>query len=228
MLWPQQFIGVAEEAGLIMAIWEWVFVTALIQHNAWCEEGLPPVPIGVNLSSVQFADPALAGRVKDIAAVVGVPFEYIELELTESALVKDWDRAVATLEALRATGIRIAIDDFGTGYSSLSYLRRLPFDKLKLDHTFTTDATRSEEGAAIARAILAMAKTLGLTVVAEGIETQQQIETLSAMGCTTMQGYLLSRPLAADAMSELLRRHVDQSASLAAPTLPGQPPLELH
>jgi EAL domain-containing protein (putative c-di-GMP-specific phosphodiesterase class I) len=160
--------------------------------------------------------------------VVGVPFEFIELELTESALVRDWDRAVATLEALRATGIRIAIDDFGTGYSSLSYLRRLPFDKLKLDHTFTTDATRSEEGAAIARAIVAMAKTLRLTVVAEGIETQQQIDTLSAMGCTTMQGYLLSRPLAADAMSELLRRHVDEGASMQAPGRPGRTPLELH
>jgi diguanylate cyclase (GGDEF)-like protein len=228
MLWPQHFIGVAEEAGLIMAIWEWVFVTALIQHNAWREEGLPPVPIGVNLSSVQFADPGLAERVKEIAAVVGVPFEHIELELTESALVKDWDRAVATLEALRATGIRIAVDDFGTGYSSLSYLRRLPFDKLKLDHTFTADATESEEGAAIARAIIAMARSLRLVVVAEGIETQQQIETLSAMGCNTMQGYLLSRPLDAAAMTELLRRHFDPVHPQPGPGRADRPPAGLH
>jgi len=228
MLWPQHFIGVAEEAGLIMAIWEWVFVTALIQHNAWREQGLPPVPIGVNLSSVQFADPALAERVKEIAQVVGVPFEHIELELTESALVKDWDRAVATLEALRATGIRIAVDDFGTGYSSLSYLRRLPFDKLKLDHTFTADATASEEGAAIARAIFTMAHSLRLTVVAEGVETQQQIDTLSAMGCTTMQGYLLSRPLAVAAMTDLLHRHFDVASPLAHREWPRHPAVELH
>jgi len=228
MLWPQHFIGVAEEAGLIMAIWEWVFVTALIQHNVWREEGLPPVPIGVNLSSVQFADPALAARVKEIAQVIGVPFEHIELELTESALVKDWDTAVATLHALRATGIRIAIDDFGTGYSSLSYLRRLPFDKLKLDHTFTADATESEHGAAIARAIVAMAQTLGLTVVAEGVETQQQIETLSEMGCTTMQGYLLSRPLPVAAMSELLHRHFDPCRPPSEPDGSQRPSIELH
>ncbi len=228
MLWPQHFIGVAEEAGLIMAIWEWVFVTALIQHNAWREEGLPPVPIGVNLSSVQFTDPALAERVKEIAQVIGVPFEHIELELTESALVKDWDTAVATLHALRATGIRIAIDDFGTGYSSLSYLRKLPFDKLKLDHTFTADATENEQGAAIARAIISMAQTLGLTVVAEGVETQQQIETLSDMGCTTMQGYLLSRPLPVAAMSELLHRHFDTCKLPPDADGPQRPSIELH
>jgi len=206
LLWPQHFIEVAEEAGLIGAIWEWVFVTSLIQHNAWREEGLPPIPIGVNLSSVQFAEVGLAKRVTEIAEVVGVPFEHIELELTESALVRDWDKAVATLEALRATGIRIAVDDFGTGYSSLSYLRRLPFDKLKLDHALTADASGNEKGAAIARAVIAMAHSLDLTVVAEGVETQHQIDTLTAMGCTIMQGYLLSRPLTVTAMTELLHR----------------------
>jgi EAL domain-containing protein (putative c-di-GMP-specific phosphodiesterase class I) len=166
--------------------------------------------------------------VKEIAQVVGVPFEHIELELTESALVKDWDRAVATLEALRATGIRIAVDDFGTGYSSLSYLRRLPFDKLKLDHTFTADATASEEGAAIARAIFTMAHSLRLTVVAEGVETQQQIETLTAMGCTTMQGYLLSRPLAVAAMTDLLHRHFDAASPMPYRDWPHHPAAELH
>ena len=207
MLWPQHFIRVAEEAGLIMAIWEWVFVSALIQHNAWRQEGLPPLTIGVNLSSTQFADPGLAARVKEIAGVVGVPMTHIELELTESALVHDFERAQATLQRLRAMGVRIAIDDFGTGYSSLSYLRKLPLDKLKLDHSFTADAVESEEGAAIARAIIAMAQSLNLVVVAEGVETQQQIDTLTAMGCTTMQGYLLSRPFSAEATTQLLHRH---------------------
>jgi diguanylate cyclase (GGDEF)-like protein len=220
MLWPQHFIRVAEEAGLIMAIWEWVFVSALIQHNAWREEGLPPLRIGVNMSSVQFTDAGLASRVQEIAQVVGVPLEHIELELTESALVHDFEGALTTLQSLRRMGVKIAIDDFGTGYSSLSYLRRLPFDKLKLDHSFTVDATQSEEGAAIARAIIAMAQALQLAVVAEGVETQQQIDTLSEMGCTTMQGYLLSRPLTAEAMSELLHRHFHSE-----PLLPeGDPP----
>ena len=140
MLGPAHFIGVAEEAGLIMAIWEWVLVAALIQHNAWLAEGLPAVTIAVNLSSVQFSDPALAERVEEIARVVGVPLDYLELEVTESMLLVDSDAALRTLTALRAMGVKIAIDDFGTGYSSLSYLRRLPLDKLKLDQSFIRDA----------------------------------------------------------------------------------------
>jgi EAL domain-containing protein (putative c-di-GMP-specific phosphodiesterase class I) len=207
MLWPKHFVGVAEEAGLIMAIWEWVFVTALIQHNTWLEEGLPAITISVNMSSIQFTDPALAARIVEIARVVGVPLEHVELEVTESALMRDFDSALATLQTLRNLGVRIAIDDFGTGYSSLSYLRRLPLDKLKFDQAFTTDAVESAEGAAIARAILAMAQSLRLTVVAEGVETQRQIDFLTDLGCTTMQGYLLSRPLPASAMTEFLRRY---------------------
>jgi diguanylate cyclase (GGDEF)-like protein len=228
MLWPQHFISVAEEAGLIMAIWEWVFVTALIQHNAWRQEGLPPVRIGVNLSNVQFSDGGLAGRVKEIAQVVGVPYEHIELELTESALIEDFDNAQATLQALRNLGVKIAIDDFGTGYSSLAYLRRLPFDKLKLDHSFTADATESDEAAAIARAIISMAHNLNLTVVAEGVETQQQIDLLTEMGCTTMQGYLLSRPLDVVAMGELLHRHFHSEPLLPEPAGAGGPSIALH
>ena len=228
MLWPQHFISVAEEAGLIMAIWEWVFVTALIQHNAWRQEGLPPIRVGVNLSNVQFSDGGLAGRVKEIAQVVGVPYEHIELELTESALISDFDNAQTTLQALRGLGVKIAIDDFGTGYSSLAYLRRLPFDKLKLDHSFTADATESDEAAAIARAIISMAQSLELTVVAEGVETQQQIDLLSEMGCTTMQGYLLSRPLDASAMGELLHRHFHSEPMLPEPDGLGGSPIALH
>jgi diguanylate cyclase (GGDEF)-like protein/PAS domain S-box-containing protein len=228
MLWPQHFISVAEEAGLIMAIWEWVFVTALIQHNAWRQEGLPPIRVGVNLSNVQFSDGGLAGRVKEIAQVVGVAYEHIELELTESALIEDFDNAQATLQALRRLGVKIAIDDFGTGYSSLAYLRRLPFDKLKLDHSFTADATESDEAAAIARAIISMAQSLELTVVAEGVETQQQIDLLTEMGCTTMQGYLLSRPLDAAAMGELLHRHFHSEPMLPEPEGIGGSPIALH
>ncbi len=202
---PEKFITIAEEAGLIMAIWEWVFVSALIQHNSWIQDGLPPVVIGVNMSSVQFTDIALAARVEEIAEVVGVPLDCIELEVTESALMRDFDGALATLEKLHAMGVKIAIDDFGTGYSSLSYLRRLPLHKLKLDISFVRDAVESAEAAAITRAIIAMANSLNLEIVAEGVETQVQADFLADSGCTTMQGYLLSRPLTAKAMTELLR-----------------------
>jgi len=217
MVLPKHFIGAAEDAGLIGAIWEWVFVTALIQHNAWLQEGLPPMLIGVNLSSLQFGDLGLAERVHEIARVIGVPLEYVELEVTESALMRDIDGARATLDTLRAMGVKIAIDDFGTGYSSLACLRRLPLDKLKLDHTFTADAAENEDAAAIARAIVTMAEALDLHVVAEGVETQAQIDFLADMGCSTMQGFLLSRPLSAAAMTEFLRRQFLGPPRFAAP-----------
>ena len=215
LLAPAHFIGVAEEAGLIMAIWEWVLVAALIQHNAWLAQGLPAVTIGVNLSSVQFSDPALAERVAEIARVVGVPLDYLELEVTESMLLVDADAALKTLTALRAMGVKIAIDDFGTGYSSLSYLRRLPLDKLKLDQSFIRDAG-NEGDMAITRAIIAMAKSLKLAVVAEGVETQAQIDLLLSLGCTTVQGFLLGRPLPAAATAELLRESVTNADSQVA------------
>jgi len=154
MLGPAHSIGVAEEAGLIMGIWEWVLVAALIQHNAWLAQGLPKITVAVNLSSVQFSDPALAERIEEIARVVGVPLDYLEFEVTESMLLVDSDAALKTLTALRAMGVKIAIDDFGTGYSSLSYLRRLPLDKLKLDQSFIRDAGH-EGDVAITRAIIA-------------------------------------------------------------------------
>jgi len=213
LLTPAHFIPVAEEAGLIMDIWEWVLVAALIQHNAWIEQGLPPVTIGVNLSSVQFSDAALGARVREIAQVIDVPLDHLELEVTESMLLNDFDAALKTLSELRAMGVKVAIDDFGTGYSSLSYLRRLPLDKLKLDQSFTRDAQNNEGDVAITRAVIAMAHSLKLTVVAEGVETQAQIDLLLSLGCTTVQGFLLGRPLPADATAELLR----QSAAATAP-----------
>ena len=213
LLTPTHFIGVAEEAGLIMAIWEWVLVAALIQHNEWLAQGLPAVTIGVNLSSVQFSDPTLAARVGEIARVLGVPLDHLELEVTESMLLQDFDAALKTLTELRAMGVKVAIDDFGTGYSSLSYLRRLPLDKLKLDQSFTRDAEQNEGDVAITRAIISMAQSLNLTVVAEGVETQAQIDLLMSLGCTMVQGFLLGRPLPAHDTAELLRQSVLSAAS---------------
>jgi diguanylate cyclase (GGDEF)-like protein len=216
LLTPGNFIGVAEEAGMIMDIWEWVMVTALIQHNAWLEQGLPAVTIAVNLSSVQFDDPALAERVRESARVVGVPLDYLELEVTESMLMHDFDATLTTLTALRAMGVKIAIDDFGTGYSSLAYLRRLPVDKLKLDQSFTRDVGQKENDGAIIKAVMAMAAALDLAVVAEGVETQAQIDFLLGLGCTTVQGYMLGRPLPAEATANLLRERVQNAEAVLA------------
>ena len=207
LLTPAHFIPIAEEAGLIMAIWEWVLVTALIQHNAWVEQGLSPVTVGVNLSSAQFSDPALALRVQEIAQVVDVPLGYLELEVTESMLLGDFEAALKTLTELRAMGVKIAIDDFGTGYSSLSYLRRLPLDKLKLDQSFIRDAEKNPGDVAITRAVITMAQSLELAVVAEGVETQAQLDLLLSLGCTMVQGFLLGRPLPAADTAALLRQN---------------------
>ena len=195
-----------------MAIWEWVLVAALIQHNDWLEQGLPAVTIAVNLSSVQFGDPALAKHVEEIARVVGVPLDYLELEVTESMLLVDSDAAHKTLAALRAMGVKIAIDDFGTGYSSLSQMGRLPLDKLKLDQSFIRDAG-NERDMAITRAIIAMAQSLKLAVVAEGVETQAQIDLLLSLGCTIVQGFLLGRPCRPLTPAKLLRESATNTDS---------------
>jgi len=210
LLKPADFIGVAEQAGLIMAIWEWVMVSALIQHNAWLEQGLPAMTISVNLSTLQFTDRALVERVREIAEVLGVPLDRLELEVTESVLLVDVEKVLKTLTDLRALGVKIAIDDFGTGYSSLAYLRRLPVDKLKLDRTFTFNAQQNEGDVAITRAILAMAKALNLSVVAEGVETPAQMDMLTSLGCTTVQGFLLGEPLPASDTADVLRKSVER------------------
>ena len=210
LLKPADFISVAEQAGLIMAIWEWVMVSALIQHNAWLEQGLPAMTISVNLSTLQFTDRALVERVREIADVLGVPLDRLELEVTESVLLVDVEKVLKTLTDLRALGVKIAIDDFGTGYSSLAYLRRLPVDKLKLDRTFTFNAQHNEGDVAITRAILAMAKALNLSVVAEGVETPAQVDMLTSLGCTTVQGFLLGEPLPASETATVLRRSLEK------------------
>ena len=214
---PTQFIGVAEETGLIGPIWEWVLVSVLVQHNAWREAGVGALTVGVNLSTAQLVDPGLPARLVEIAEVVGVRPQHIELEVTESMLMADFEGAVRNLGLLRALGIKIAIDDFGTGYSSLAYLRRLPFDKLKLDQSFTRDAVENAQDAAITRAIVAMARSLDVEVVAEGVETQAQRDFLEALGCTTMQGYLLARPMPAAAITELMRGALGRQAALIPP-----------
>jgi diguanylate cyclase (GGDEF)-like protein/PAS domain S-box-containing protein len=205
---PAQFIPIAEETGLIVPIGRWVLKSACAQHMAWCREGLPAVPMAVNLSPRQFTDP---GLLDDIAAVLrdsGMAAEMLELEITESMVMQNAERAIQALVAIKELGVRLAIDDFGTGYSSLAQLKRFPIDTLKVDRSFIRDIPMDGEDRAITEAIIAMGRTLSLTVIAEGVETEEQQTFLREHACDQMQGYFFSRPVEPEKFAELLRRHV--------------------
>ncbi len=203
---PAEFLPVLEETGLIEPVGEWVLWTACRQGRVWRDAGLPPLRLALNLSAYQFRQGDLAHKVRRILEETGFDptLKCIELELTESMLMRHAEDTLRTLEALHEMGVQIAIDDFGTGYSSLSYLRRFPIDALKIDRSFVQDIGVDPDGAAIVRAIIAMAHTLKLRVIAEGVETPEQLAFLRAYGCDEMQGYLFSRPQAADEIGNLL------------------------
>jgi EAL domain-containing protein (putative c-di-GMP-specific phosphodiesterase class I) len=194
---PAQFIPLAEETGLILPIGEWVLRAAATQGKAWQQAGIPPLFMAVNVSARQFRQTGFAGKVGQILRDTGFNPCWLELELTESTLMNHAEENVESLNRLKAMGIRIAIDDFGTGYSSLSYLKRLPVDILKIDRSFVNDVTVNLDDAAIVEAIIAMARSLGLHVVAEGVETAEQSKFLQAHNCNEMQGYHFSKPLPA-------------------------------
>ncbi|MEO0036639.1 MAG: hypothetical protein RLZZ501_2662, partial [Pseudomonadota bacterium] len=204
---PADFIPVAEESGLIDAICEFMLATSTRQARAWQQEGLPAVPVAVNVSGRQFqyARRLIAACEKALAES-GLDSRWLELELTESSAMRDADNAIAVVQRLKDMGIGCAIDDFGTGYSSLSVLKRFPIQKLKIDRSFVMDVTTDPNDAAIVDAIIAMAKALKLKVVAEGVERQEHLDFLRGLGCDQIQGYIFSRPLPAAAMRDLLAR----------------------
>jgi diguanylate cyclase (GGDEF)-like protein/PAS domain S-box-containing protein len=204
---PAQFIPIAEETGLIVPIGKWVLRTACAQHVAWIREGLPAVPMAVNLSPRQFADPELTGEIAAALSEAGMAAGMLELEITESMVMHHPERAVHLLRAIKDLGVRLAIDDFGTGYSSLAQLKRFPIDTLKVDRSFIRDIPKDVEDMAITQAIIAMGKTLGLTVVAEGVETAEQRAFLHSHGCDQMQGHHFSKALEAGQFAALLRPH---------------------
>jgi EAL domain-containing protein (putative c-di-GMP-specific phosphodiesterase class I) len=202
---PGAFISLAEETGLIVPIGEWVLHTACSQNKAWQDAGFPLMYVSVNISSVQFKQPSFISTVKNVLQDTGLDPHYLELELTESILMESTETAIQTLKELKSMGVRISIDDFGTGYSSLSYLKRFPIDTLKIDRSFVQDVTSDPDDKAIINAIIALARSLNLKVIAEGVETIQQLVCLHEQGSDGMQGYLFSPPLPIDSLTQLLK-----------------------
>ena len=192
---PGEFIPLAEARDLIVPIGSWVLREACRQNRAWQDAGLDPLPIAVNLSAAQFQQKDLPESVEAVLRECGLAAEHLELELTESAVVRDPERSIAMMRTLREVGVNISLDDFGTGYSSLGQLKRLPLDKLKIDQGFVRGLPDDPYDLAISRAIVGMGKAMDLTVIAEGVETAAQLQALRSIGCNGMQGYYLSRPL---------------------------------
>lgn len=198
MVPPGKFIPVAEDTGLIGDIGEWVLRAACRQAMAWRAQGHPPICMAVNLSARQLREPGFGGQVARVLAETGMPPGDLELEITESMLMRDPEAAAATLANLHGLGVRIAIDDFGTGYSSLSYLKKFTIDDIKIDRAFVTGLPDDADDVAIVRAIIAVAGSLGMRTVAEGVETDAQLQCLSDLDCNEVQGFLLGRPVPAD------------------------------
>jgi diguanylate cyclase (GGDEF)-like protein len=202
---PMKFIPLAEETGLIIPIGRWVLKTACAQNMAWQRQGLPAITMAVNLSPRQFQDDRLLRDVDDVLKETGMPAHLLQLEITESMVMQNVSRAIKLLGEIRARGVRLAIDDFGTGYSSMSLMKQFPIDTIKIDRSFVRDLADSPQDRAIATAIVNMGKALGLTVVAEGVETTEQNAFLRGLLCDELQGYLFSKPVPPQAIPALVR-----------------------
>jgi len=206
MVPPTRFIPVAEDTGMIVEIGEWVLREATRQLKAWSMQGLPPISVSVNVSGAQFRQPRLLETVRKTLEASGAAPDSLILELTESMLMDGASANVEMLTRLKATGVKLSMDDFGTGYSSLTYLKRFPIDELKIDRAFISGIPAERDSMAIVAAIVAMARALGLKVVAEGVETEEQLRFLRVLRCEVYQGYLCSRPVPPEPFADLLRR----------------------
>jgi len=202
LLEPAQFISLAEESGTIVAVGRWVLGEACQQAATWRGNGNRPA-VSVNLSAREMARPDLVEVVGEALDASGLDADRLWLEITESVLMEDADLAVTALSRLRGLGVHLSVDDFGTGYSSLSYLRRFPVDSLKVDRSFVAGLQTDPEDAAIVEAVVSMAHSLGLSVVAEGVETDEQVQRLRALGCEAAQGYFFAAPVPASALESL-------------------------
>ena len=205
VIMPERFIHVAEETGLINPIGDWVLCEACRQAQAWCDAGLPPITMAVNVAPVQFRQAGFVEVVAGALATSGLEANRLELELTERTVMHDADINLGTLSALHRMGVELSLDDFGTGYSSLAYLKRFPVGKLKIDRSFVNDLETDPDDWAIASTIVSMGRSLRMTVLAEGVEKPEQLALLRKMGCDMAQGYHFSRPTSADGMADMLR-----------------------
>jgi len=213
---PAEFIPVAEEEDLIIQMSEWVITSVVQQQRMWHKGGLAPTAVSINLSGLHFRQPHIGSQIKSLVYEQGGNPQDIELELTESVLMTDASTTIATLRELKESGFRLAIDDFGTGYSSLAYLQRFPLDTLKIDRAFVKDLKLGTADSPIIRAIIGMGRALKLHVVAEGVETRDELAFLRMQGCAAYQGYLFSKPVPANQLQHLLRDRRSEDASMAA------------
>ncbi len=205
MISPAEFIPLAEESGLIVPLGKWVLATACKQNKALQDEGYPPIRVAVNFSSTQFQQVDVVDMVKQTLEETGLDPRYLEIELTESVIIENVDETLRKIKQLKEMGIHIAIDDFGTGYSSLSYLRNLLIDTLKIDRSFVRDIASQYNDGLISTAIIGLAHSLKLNVIAEGVETQEQLDFLLSKDCMKMQGYLFSKPVCMDELKLFLK-----------------------
>ena len=212
---PAHFIPLAEETGLIVPLGAWVLRAACRQARAWRAQGLPILRVAVNLSARQLGDERLVEKVDAALRDAGIEAPSLELEITESLVAKDPEQAVRLLRELCARGVRLMVDDFGTGYSSLAHLKRFPLDGLKIDRAFVKNLPADRRDASITRAVISMAHELGLCVVAEGVESAEQLAFLTAHGCDFLQGYHLGAPMPAERLPGALARHEARAASPA-------------
>jgi EAL domain-containing protein (putative c-di-GMP-specific phosphodiesterase class I) len=201
---PLKFIPLAEETGLIIPIGRWVLREACWQNMEWQRQGLPAITMAVNLSPRQFLDDGLLRDLDEVLRETGMPPHLLQLEITESMVMQNVERGIKVLDAIQSRGVRLAIDDFGTGYSSMSLMKQFPIDTIKIDRSFVRDLADNEQDRAIATAIISMGKALGLTVVAEGVETSEQDDFLRRKECDELQGYLFSKPVPADEIPPML------------------------
>lgn len=208
---PAKFIPVAEDCGLILPIGKWVLREACTQARAWVDARLPPIVVAVNISAMEFRHEQFLEGVFEILKETGMDPKLLELELTESVLMKRVEATGSILETLRAKGVRVAVDDFGTGYSSLSYLRKFPIDALKIDQSFVRQITKSPGETSIVTAIISMGQSLGLRVIAEGVETREELAFLQAQKCEEAQGYHFSRPLPPGQFVKLLETGIPEA-----------------
>ena len=201
---PARFVSIAEECGLIVPIGCWVLREACLQAKRWIDAGLGPVPLAVNISALEFRNKEFFEGVRTILRDTGLEARYLQLEITESVLMRDAESSAAILRKLKDMGVQLAVDDFGTGYSSLSYLKRFPIDVLKIDQSFVHDIAADTDNGVIVSAVIGMGNSLKLRVVAEGVENRAQLAFLKARHCEEGQGYFFSKPLVAEQFAALL------------------------